>query len=204
MSPAPNGAARGRTPGAKSTAPGWPLTSERDYPFRVPADDPQATARRATKAGPPPGLTPEKPRRLKSVPSEPAPSRRARVTAPATKAAKEQLDVDRSLDRMGERAGAGITAAGDASGFLLGLFGMVLFLQYLHGGMPQVRAWMAAKFLNRVAGETISPAKPKPFYDGTPGHQLPTIPGLTPGPTRTTPANPPPGVQLPTIPGLTP
>jgi hypothetical protein len=37
-----------------------------------------------------------------------------------------------------------------------------------------------------------------PYYDGTPGHQLPPIPGVTP--SKPTPA---PG-KLPTIPGVTP
>lgn len=39
-----------------------------------------------------------------------------------------------------------------AGGFVLGLFGWVLFRNFLEGGMPQVKRWGAAKFLNKTGG----------------------------------------------------
>lgn len=36
------------------------------------------------------------------------------------------------------------------SGMVLGVIGWVVFMNYMQGGMAQVRRWGAAKFLNRV------------------------------------------------------
>lgn len=36
------------------------------------------------------------------------------------------------------------------SGFVLGTLAWVVFMNYLRGGMPQVRRWGSAKFLNKV------------------------------------------------------
>lgn len=49
---------------------------------------------------------------------------------------------------------------GDAAGFVLGILGMAVIVNYLHGGPDQVRAWLRAKFLNNVsaAGANTSPA----------------------------------------------
>jgi hypothetical protein len=41
-------------------------------------------------------------------------------------------------------------AAATGSGFLLGLFGWALGLAYLRGGAPEVKRFMAAKFLNQT------------------------------------------------------
>jgi hypothetical protein len=37
----------------------------------------------------------------------------------------------------------------DASGFLLGAVLWVLVLQYVQGGLPAVRRWLRAKFVNK-------------------------------------------------------
>lgn len=42
--------------------------------------------------------------------------------------------------------------ANSVSGFVIGALIDVLFIQYMHGGLPQLKAWLAAKFLNRGAG----------------------------------------------------
>lgn len=46
----------------------------------------------------------------------------------------------------------------EPGGFLLGVLGYTLALQFLQGGAGQVRAWLAAKFLNRPAGSSSSGA----------------------------------------------
>ena len=40
-------------------------------------------------------------------------------------------------------------AAQEGAGFLLGLFAYALLLNYLRGGVPQVKGWLGAKFLNK-------------------------------------------------------
>jgi hypothetical protein len=53
-------------------------------------------------------------------------------------------------------AGAGLpampAAVSSGSGFLLGVFAWALGLAYLRGGAPEVRRFMAAKFLNKTEG----------------------------------------------------
>jgi hypothetical protein len=46
----------------------------------------------------------------------------------------------------------GMGAAATGSGFLFGVFAWALGLAYLRGGSPEVRRFMAAKFLNKVEG----------------------------------------------------
>lgn len=56
--------------------------------------------------------------------------------------------------------------AADGAGFLLGLFAYALLSAYLGGGTKGVRAWLAAKFLNRTSADAAkakapaTPAKP--------------------------------------------
>lgn len=54
--------------------------------------------------------------------------------------------------RLGSARAAGVTVD-DGAGVLLGALVWVLVLQYLQGGMTQVRAWLNAKFLNRVGDQ---------------------------------------------------
>ena len=39
----------------------------------------------------------------------------------------------------------------DASGFVLGALAWILVIQYLNGGVPGVKNWLRAKFLNKDA-----------------------------------------------------
>lgn len=51
--------------------------------------------------------------------------------------------------------------ANDGAGFLLGLFAYALLHNYLRGGVPQAKAWLSAKFLNRVTpGNIAAPVAP--------------------------------------------
>lgn len=56
------------------------------------------------------------------------------------------------LEDRGAARGAAPTVGQDGAGVILGAFATVLLLQYLNGGMAGVRAWLAAKFLNRTGG----------------------------------------------------
>lgn len=47
-------------------------------------------------------------------------------------------------------------AINDGAGFLLGLIGYALFINFLRGGPEQVRGWLSAKFLNRPYGQAPS------------------------------------------------
>lgn len=49
---------------------------------------------------------------------------------------------------------------GSASGFALGIVGTAVLINYMHGGMAQVKAWAGAKFLNRTAAAAAAPAGP--------------------------------------------
>jgi hypothetical protein len=80
-----------------------------------------------------------------------------------------------------------VTLSGDASGAILGALALVLFVQYLHGGPSQVKAWLAAKMLNRVAGDpgnALGSGKGNDFgLLSVPGMSgVPVVPGTT---TRT-------------------
>jgi len=56
-------------------------------------------------------------------------------------------------------------ASKTAAGFVLGVLADVLLINYLKGGFPQVKAWLAAKFLNRVGSTSTTPA-PAPATGG--------------------------------------
>jgi hypothetical protein len=40
----------------------------------------------------------------------------------------------------------------DAAGFVLGLIGYALFINWVQGGLPQAKGWIAAKFINKPYG----------------------------------------------------
>lgn len=55
----------------------------------------------------------------------------------------------------------------DLAGGAMGALGYIIVINYLHGGLPQVRGWFAAKFLNRpykppagAAGKEVGVAAP--------------------------------------------
>lgn len=69
-------------------------------------------------------------------------------------------------------------ALNTGAGFILGVIADVLFINYLRGGWPQVKRWLSAKVLNRVAGKTFE--RGGPLLNAPPPGQAP---GST-GPTR--------------------
>lgn len=81
--------------------------------------------------------------------------------ARAAKAEQRSARVDKLQGQAGAKAG---TVANDGAGFLLGLLAYALMANYLRGGTPAVRAWLAAKFLNRAgsAGTPVAATPPRP------------------------------------------
>lgn len=75
------------------------------------------------------------------------------------KAAKAEGRQARGDQLRGQAAGKAGSAASDGAGFLLGLIGYALLANYLRGGRSAVRAWLAAKFLNRTH-DTAGVARP--------------------------------------------
>ena len=49
-----------------------------------------------------------------------------------------------------------ITSGSNGAGFVLGILGMAVAVNYLHGGSTQVKAWLSAKFLNNDTGSNVS------------------------------------------------
>jgi hypothetical protein len=70
-------------------------------------------------------------------------------------------DAIRTARRAGVRASAPVRRGGelvdDGAGFILGLLAYALFLAYARGGWDGVKAWTAAKFLNKTASQRIAP-----------------------------------------------
>lgn len=63
---------------------------------------------------------------------------------------------------FGRAAAARPAVVDEGAGFVLGLVAYALLLNYLRGGIPAVRGWLAAKFINRPyhgpgAGTLIAP-----------------------------------------------
>jgi hypothetical protein len=60
------------------------------------------------------------------------------------------------------RGGGGLVD--DGAGFILGLVAYALLVNYLRGGVPAVRGWLAAKFINRpyMGASAGSPAQAAP------------------------------------------
>lgn len=129
----------------------------------------------ATAAGPPPGLTPEPsttgtPLGVPSAPATPAP------TAP-----------------NGQPRAPGLPASapswlskpihgGDGTGLLLGFVAYAVALVFLRGGTAGVRAWAAAKFLNRTTGTAPPATLNTPGLNGQPLHTTTLPPGIVTGP----------------------
>jgi hypothetical protein len=72
----------------------------------------------------------------------------------------------------------GARLADDGAGFFVGMFAYAVLVNYLRGGVPGAKAWLAAKFLNRVggAGET-APTRSTPLMPSAPnpGGTKPTL-----------------------------
>jgi hypothetical protein len=54
----------------------------------------------------------------------------------------------------------GARLADDGAGFFVGLFAYAVLVNYLRGGVPGAKAWLAAKFLNRTGGAGETAARP--------------------------------------------
>jgi hypothetical protein len=74
----------------------------------------------------------------------------------------DELRARQQEARIAQRAPrVGQQAADDGAGFLLGVLAWTLTLNYLRGGLPQAKGWLAAKFLNRpFTGTVAAPLKP--------------------------------------------
>jgi hypothetical protein len=72
---------------------------------------------------------------------------------------------------------------GEPGGFLLGIVAYTLALNFIQGGAGQVRAWLAAKFLNRVGGASSSapPAAKPPAPAATYPSPTPRVGAIAPG-----------------------
>lgn len=169
-----------------------------DDPAWAPDPAKRRQARVATQNGPPPGFAP-----VQTPPAAPGTGVKVTDRLPA-KPVTQNVDGSKAKPKGAPTSFGSSLPGGDFSGFMLGLFGTVLLLQYVHGGTAQVKKWLSAKFLNRVAGDASSGRTPTAVppvntYGGRP----------TPTPTPTPPAynTPPSTAPVPTpgpVPGLAP
>lgn len=177
-SPRPAPASNGRTAyaGSQFNDPAW-------------APDPakRRQARIATKAGPPPGFAP-----VETPPAPPGTGQKVTDRLPA-KPVTQNVDGSAAT-----KSGPGVfdrLGSGDAGGLIFGVFGLVLFVQYLHGDRPggpggsvAVKAWLAAKFMNRVPDKPKSGGgTPDPTFGGKPIPHLTPTPPLYPQPNTLPP-----------------
>lgn len=65
-----------------------------------------------------------------------------------TAAAKSPAGVSPSMPKL--HLPGSSSAGTDGSGFLLGMFAYIMVINYIRGGLPQVKAWWFAKFVNKV------------------------------------------------------
>jgi hypothetical protein len=68
---------------------------------------------------------------------------------------------------IGRRVGGGIGALNSAGSLLLGAALYVVGVVYVRDGWPGVRAWLSAKFLNRVDGAYVAGAVPRSSTNGS-------------------------------------
>lgn len=82
------------------------------------------------------------------------------------RAAKAQARAERGEQLRGAAGARAGSAASDGAGFVLGLIAYAILANYLRGGVPAVRAWFAAKFLNKTGAGAARPspvgAPPRP------------------------------------------
>jgi hypothetical protein len=82
------------------------------------------------------------------------------------RAAKDDKRGERREELRGKAGAKAGSVASDGAGFVLGLLAYAVLANYLRGGVPAVKAWFAAKFLNNVAGQATAQ---KPATPATPG-----------------------------------
>jgi len=115
---------------------------------------PAATPRRgqpgfaeaARRAGGDPLLQEARERRLRSVEASDDPTRER---TPERGSRRRRRGVVERVGATRVPLSGGVTVD-DGAGLLLGIFAWAVALQYFRGGMPQVREFLAAKFLNKT------------------------------------------------------
>lgn len=85
-----------------------------------------------------------------------------------------------SRPRPAPRSTAG-SGDGTISGFLLGLLGTAVFINFMRGGTPQVRQWVDAKFTNTVVAPAAAATPGGSGKPGLPGAGAPTPPSTSGG-----------------------
>jgi hypothetical protein len=126
---------------------------------------PDSPAARAGLAEPPAAPAPASP-----APAAPASSSSAKKpatsskkpaastsSAPAEKPAQDPLTAPASSSSLPTMPTMpAVSIPGNGAGFLLGLVGYALLVNFMRGGMPQVKGWIGAKFLNKpYQGSTV-------------------------------------------------
>ncbi|HEY0119353.1 MAG TPA: hypothetical protein VGC04_11280 [Cellulomonas sp.] len=82
--------------------------------------------------------------------------------APASPASGSSLG-----STIGRHVGGGVGALNSAGSLLLGAALYVVGVVYVRDGWPGVRAWLSAKFLNKVDGAYVAGAIPRPSTNGS-------------------------------------
>jgi hypothetical protein len=82
----------------------------------------------------------------KSAPAPAAPSAPAPAPGPAISAGAGTGQARRSFPTAS-------SSGGGAGGFILGLVGTAVLINYMRGGTEQVKRWAAAKFLNQTTAD---------------------------------------------------
>lgn len=115
--------------------------------------------------------------------------RKAERDATAKKRASGSSSGSRSAPRSSARRGTlgGAPSLHDGAGLLLGAFAYALFINYVRGGFPQMKAWLRAKFLNDTTGAagpnlstpntTLPEQKGPGLFTGPTGSRLVPVPG---------------------------
>lgn len=178
--PAGGGSTRPRDPGRQVTK----RRGEGASSDTIRAELAQAGYSDASIANAVPGQSKPKPKAKASSPSSPAAADSSPTSSPDSSPsspapADSSPTSSSSSEDAADLAARALTLPspslpGSTGGFILGLLGTVLVVNYLRGGTPQVRAWFSAKFLNR------------PMVTATPGSSgksgLPVVPGPKPKP----------------------
>jgi len=124
------------------------------------------------------------------VPGNPSPA--PATTTPAPSTTTEPADPPaRRIDAPATGRALPPPGAGDLSGFVLGLLGTALLVNFMRGGPAGVRAWFSAKFLNNVTSSAPPTKAPRAGPGGS--APLPGPPGTYTSPDGGPQFDPPSG-----------
>lgn len=142
--PAGGAAAGGRAAGsgaAKKTA-AKKAPAKKAPAKRAPAKKAAAPAAKKTAARKPPAkkAAAAPPEQTPAAPDETAPA------APEEETEETPEETEPGRDYLGDAMGHDVTQTG--AGIILGILGYAVLVNYLRGGLPQVKEWFQAKFLN--------------------------------------------------------